>query len=178
MKALDTALNALDETRGQLEAALAHRRFRSGRARSASRSGCSRCARRRASTMSRSMTSRRCARKYNADIALIDAGEDKLKALEAAADAGRRRLSARPPMLCPSARQGRVCARQGGQCRAQAAQARSREVLHPARQRSGGRRTERHRPRSNSGYRPTRGRGRAADEASPPAASLRAFCWR
>ena len=70
-------------------------RFRSRPSWSASRSGCSRCARRRANTPRRSTASRRCAAKFVADVALIDAGADRLKKLEAAAaeadDALRRR---------------------------------------------------------------------------------------
>ena len=59
VKALDAALTALDEARTHLEHALRVARLRSAASSSASRSGCSRCARPGASTMCRSTSLRR-----------------------------------------------------------------------------------------------------------------------
>ena len=85
VKALDAALTALEETRGHLEARACAPPISIRPNSSASRSGCSRCARRAANTTCRWTNWRRWRQRYNADIALIDAGEDRLKALEAAA---------------------------------------------------------------------------------------------
>ena len=82
MKALDAALNALEEARAHLEARAARRRSRSARA-GAHRGAAVRAARRRPQIQCRRSTSLpRWPQKYAADLALIDAGAEQLAALE------------------------------------------------------------------------------------------------
>ena len=84
VKALDAALTALDETRGHLEAALRTADFDPAELeRIEERLFALRAAGRKYNVPVDELAA--LAHKYNADIALIDAGEDKLKALEAAA---------------------------------------------------------------------------------------------
>jgi DNA repair protein RecN (Recombination protein N) len=84
VKALDAALTALDETRSQLEAALRAADFDPTELeRIEERLFALRAAGRKYSVPVDELSA--LARKYNDDIALIDAGEEKLKALEAAA---------------------------------------------------------------------------------------------
>jgi DNA repair protein RecN (Recombination protein N) len=84
VKALDTALNALDETRAHLEAALRTADFDPAELeRIEERLFALRAAARKYNVPVDDLAE--LARRYNADIALIDAGEDRLKALEAAA---------------------------------------------------------------------------------------------
>ena len=84
VKALDTALTALDETRGHLEAALRTADFDPAELeRIEERLFALRAAGRKYNVPVDHLAS--LAEKYNSDIALIDAGEDRLKALENAA---------------------------------------------------------------------------------------------
>ena len=84
VKALDTALNALDETRTQLETALRAANFDPAELeRIEERLFALRAAARKYNVPVDDLAE--LARKYNADIALIDAGEDRFKALELAA---------------------------------------------------------------------------------------------
>ena len=84
VKALDAALTALDETRGHLEAALRTADFDPLELeRIEERLFALRAAGRKYNVAVDDLAA--LAQKYNADIALIDAGEDRLKALEAAA---------------------------------------------------------------------------------------------
>ena len=84
VKALDAALTALDETRGHLEAALRTADFDPAELeRIEERLFALRAAGRKYNVPVDELAA--LARKYSADIALIDAGEDKLKALAAAA---------------------------------------------------------------------------------------------
>ena len=84
VKALDTALTALDETRAQLEAALRAANFDPAELeRIEERLFALRAAARKYNVPVDDLAE--LARKYNADIALIDAGEDRFKALELAA---------------------------------------------------------------------------------------------
>ncbi len=84
VKAIDAALNALDDARGHLEAALRTADFDPAELeRIEERLFALRAAGRKFNVPVDQLAE--LARKYNADIALIDAGEDKLKALEAAA---------------------------------------------------------------------------------------------
>jgi DNA repair protein RecN (Recombination protein N) len=84
VKALDAALTALDETRGHLEAALRTADFDPAELeRIEERLFALRAAGRKYNVPVDELAA--LARKYDADIALIDAGEDKLKALEVAA---------------------------------------------------------------------------------------------
>jgi DNA repair protein RecN (Recombination protein N) len=84
VKALDAALTALEETRGHLEAALRTADFDPAELeRIEERLFALRAAGRKYNVPVDELAA--LARKYNADIALIDAGEEKLKALDAAA---------------------------------------------------------------------------------------------
>src|SRR5499427_147879 len=84
IKALDTALTALDDTRGHLEAALRTADFDPAELeRIEERLFGLRAAGRKYNVPVDALAA--LAQKYNGDIALIDAGEDKLKSLEAAA---------------------------------------------------------------------------------------------
>jgi DNA repair protein RecN (Recombination protein N) len=84
VKSLDAALTALDEARGHLEAALRIADFDPAELeRIEERLFALRAAGRKYNVSVDGLAE--LARKYNADIALIDAGEDKFKALEAAA---------------------------------------------------------------------------------------------
>ena len=166
VKALDAALNALDEARGHLEAGAARRRPRSARA-GAHRGAAVRAARRRPQIQCRrSTTSRRWPRSYAADLALIDAGAERLAALEKAAARGRGALSRRPPTALSAARtQGRREARQGGQRRAASRSSSSARTSRPQIESdAGGRRPERHRPRRVLGADQSRHAARPADE--------------
>ena len=84
VKALDAALTALDETRGHLEAALRAADFDPAELeRIEERLFALRAAGRKYNVPVDELAA--LARKYNGDLALIDAGEEKLKTLEAAA---------------------------------------------------------------------------------------------
>ena len=98
VKALDAALAALDETRPQLEAALRTADFDPAELeRIEERLFALRAAGRKYNVPVDELSA--LARKYNGDIALIDAGEEKLKALEVAA-ASRGRLPPPRPRHC------------------------------------------------------------------------------
>ena len=56
------------------------------------------------------------AAQYAADVALIDAGAEQLKKLEAAAEEADKRYAAAAKKLVGRARESRAKARQGGQC--------------------------------------------------------------
>ncbi len=128
VKSLDAALHALEETRAHLEAALRAADYDPAELeRIEERLFALRAAARKYNVPVDELAA--LAAKYQADIALIDAGEDRLKQLETAAHAGRVRLPQGGRRALQGARQGRRRARQGGQCRAQAAQARTRAVL-------------------------------------------------
>ena len=76
------------------------------------------------------MSLRRWRERYAGDLALIDAGAERLAALEKAAARGRQALCRERPRTLSAARdEGRREARQGGQRRTQAAEARAREIL-------------------------------------------------
>jgi len=84
VKALDTALTALEETRGYLEAALRTADFDPAELeRNEERLFALRAAGRKYNVPVDELAA--LARKYSADVALIDAGEEKLKSLDAAA---------------------------------------------------------------------------------------------
>ena len=161
VKSLDAALNALEETRAHLEAALRAADYDPAELeRIEERLFALRAAGRKYNVPVDDLAA--LAQRYRDDIALIDAGEDKLKALEAAAAAGRRRIPQGGRGAVEGAAQGRHRARQVGQCRAQAAQARARPLHHRDRQRRRGCRTERHRPRRVLGADQSRHQARAA----------------
>ena len=160
VKALDAALTALDEARAHLEQAL---RAADHDPRELER------------IEERLFALRAAARKYNvpvdeldalatryaADLALIDAGAERLAALEQAAREAADALSRRRGRAVGSAAQGRREARQGRQRRAQAAQARAREILDRDREPSRRRAVRTASTVSSSGCRPIRARGRA-----------------
>ena len=108
---------------------------------------------------------RAVARKYNVPVdglqrarralrrrlGLIEAGAERLAALEAAARGATERYRAAAAALSDAAASGGRQARQGGQRGARAAEARARPLLHRDRHRAGGGRPARHRPRASSG---------------------------
>ena len=146
VKALDAALSALDDTRGHLEAALRAADFDPAELeRIEERLFALRAAGRKYNAPVDELAA--LAARYRSDIALIDAGEEKLKALEAAARAAEADYREAADALSKSRAKAAAGARQGGQWRTQAAQARARAILDPDRQRRDGRRAEWHRPR-------------------------------
>ena len=99
VKALDAALNALDEARGHLEHALRvadHDPHELERIEE--RLFALRAAGRKYNSPVDALNA--LAEHYAADLALIDAGAERLAALEKAAKRGRRRASPRPPPRC------------------------------------------------------------------------------
>ena len=86
------------------------------------------------------------AAKYGADLALIDAGAERLAALEKAARRGASAIFQGGGGLVQSAPEGRPEARQGRQRRARPAQIGARAVLDGDRKRCGFGRPQRHRP--------------------------------
>ena len=157
VKALDAALTALEDARAHLEAAL---RAADHDPRELER------------IEERLFALRAAGRKYNvpvdelnalaarhaADLGLIDAGAERLAALEAAAREAEQHYRKAAAALSGAPQGGRK-ARQGGQRRAQAAQARAREILDRDRERAGRGRPARHRPHrvlgaTNPGTRP------------------------
>ncbi len=99
VKSLDAALNSLEETRGHLEAALRAADFDPAELeRNEERLFALRAAARKYNVPVDDLAA--LARKYNNDIALIDAGEEQLKALEAAATRPTP-ISASPRRRCP-----------------------------------------------------------------------------
>ena len=161
VKALDTAFTALEETRGHLEAALRTADFDPAELeRIEERLFALRAAGRKYNVPVDDLAA--LARKYNADMALIDAGEEKLKSAGGRGEPSRGRLPRRRRRAVEGARQGRHRARQGGQRRTDAAQAGAREILDRDRQRCRGGRAERHRPRrilgADQSRAPSRGR--------------------
>ena len=160
VKALDAALNALDEARAHLEHALRDRRSRSARA-GAHRGAAVRAARRRPQIQFAGRRARRAGR------ALCRRSRADRRRRRTARGAGKGRARGASALrrgrreAVRRAQEGRREARQGGQRRAQAAQARAREILdrrstatppRPARTAS---------TASSSGCRPIPARGRA-----------------
>ena len=134
VKAIDAALKALDEARSHLEQALRVARIRSARSSSGSRSGCSRCAPPPANTMCRSKIWPRSRTAIEADLALINAGAERLTALERRRKRPRR-VTARRRRRCPPAA---AAPRESSTRRSTpnlAAQAGAGAIYHPDRQR-------------------------------------------
>ena len=157
VKAIDAALNALEEARAHLDQALrAADHDPHELERIEERLFALRAAGRKYNVPVDDLAA--LAQRYEGDLALIDAGAEQLTALEAAARASGGEISrgGRGAFGRPQAR-GRQ-ARQGGQRRAQAAQARTRQILRPrSRARPRGRTAS---TASNSGCGPTPARGR------------------
>ena len=158
-KALDAALTALEEARAHLEAALrAADHDPHELERIEERLFALRAAARKYNVPVDGLNA--LAARYAADLALIDAGAERLAALEAAAREAAQRYTRRRGSALGGAPQGRAEARQGGQCRAQAAQARTRDILDRDRDRARRRPARTASTGSSSGCRPIPARGR------------------
>ena len=161
VKALDAALAALDETRNHLEAALRAADFDPAELERIEERPALRAAGRKYNVPVDELAA---LARYNADIALIDAGEEKLKALLAAATQAETAWRAAAQALS-QARGKRERARQGRERRTQAAQAGTGEVFYPDRERRGCRRTKRDRPGGILGTNQPRHARRTAHES-------------
>ena len=164
VKALDTALTALDETRAQLEAALRAADFDPAELeRIEERLFALRAAARKYNVPVDDLAE--LARKYNADIALIDAGEDRLKALELAA--GEADAAYRKAADALSKARGKAASALDKAVNAELKPLKLDRAKFSTQldTRSGGRRAERHRPRGILGADQPRDAARAADES-------------
>ena len=160
VKAIDAAINALEEADQHLAAALVAADFDPAELeRIEERLFALRAASRKYSTPVDGLAA--LAAKYAADVALIDAGAEQLKKLEAAAAEADKRYGAAAAKLSAARAKSARKARQGGQCRTRAAETRAREVHHPDRIRSRSRRARKVSTASSSGCRPIPARGRA-----------------
>ena len=154
VKAIDIAINALEEADQHLNAALIAADFDPAELeRIEERLFALRAASRKYSTPVDGLAA--LAAKYAADVALIDAGADQLKKLEAAAAEADKRY-ARGFETLGGADQIRRKAQQGRQCRTGAAQTRAREIHDAGRDRRRNRRGRRASTASSSGCRPIR----------------------
>ena len=163
VKALDAALTALDDARGHLDQAL---RTADHDPRELER------------IEERLFALRAAARKYNvpvdglnalaaryaADLGLIDAGAERLAALESAAHEAAANYRKAAAALSQAPQGGSRKTRRRGERRAQAAQARTGEIHDRDRDRAGRRRTARHRPHRVLGANQSRHAAGAADE--------------
>ena len=158
VKALDAALTSLEETRGHLEAALRTADFDPAELeRIEERLFALRAAGRKYNVPVDELAA--LAQRYQSDIALIDAGEERLKALEAAAREAEADYRAAADKLSKARVKAARRARQSGQRRTQAAQAGAGEILDRNRQRCGQPPGRTASTASNSGCRPIRARG-------------------
>ena len=160
VKSLDTALNGLEEARAHLEAALRAADYDPDELeRGEERLFALRAAARKYNVPVDNLAA--LAEQYRGDIALIDAGEEKLKALEATARAAEAAYAQGRRGAVEGAHQGGGRARQGGEWRTQAAQARARaSFMTRDRERRRARRRRTASTGSSSGCRPIRARGR------------------
>ena len=127
VKAIDAAINALEEADQHLNAALVAADFDPAELeRIEERLFALRAASRKYSTPVDGLAA--LAAKYAADVALIDAGADQLKKLEAAAAEADQRYSAAAAKALRRAHQIGGEAQQGGQRRTRAAEARTRQI--------------------------------------------------
>ncbi len=153
VKAIDIAINALEEADQHLSAALVAADFDPAELeRIEERLFALRAASRKYSTPVDGLAA--LAAKFVADVALIDAGADQLKKLEAAAAEADQRYGAAADEAFRGAQQIRREAQQGGQRRTRAAEARTRKVHDAGRNRSRSRRGRRASTASSSGCRP------------------------
>ena len=153
MKAIDAAINALEEADQHLNAALIAADFDPAELeRIEERLFALRAASRKYSTPVDGLAA--LAAKYAADVALIDAGADQLKKLEAAAGEADQRYGAAATKLSAARDKIGGEAQQGRQCRTGAAEARAREIHDADRIRSASRRARRASIASSSGSRP------------------------
>ena len=127
MKAIDAAINALEEADQHLTAALIAADFDPAELeRIEERLFALRAASRKYATPVDGLAA--LAAKYAADVALIDAGAGQLKKLEAAAAEADKHYGAAATKLSAARTKSARKAQQGGQCRTRAAQARAREI--------------------------------------------------
>ena len=161
VKAIDAALNALEEARAHLDQALrAADHDPHELERIEERLFALRAAGRKYNVPVDDLAA--LAQRYEGDLALIDAGAERLTALEAAARAAAAKYRAAAEALSADRKRVRRQARQGGQRRAQAAQARTRQILHRDRERDRG--AERPRPHRILGAHQPRHAAGADDE--------------
>ena len=157
MKAIDAAINALEEADQHLNAALIAADFDPAELeRIEERLFALRAASRKYSTPVDGLAA--LAAKYAADVALIDAGAEQLKKLEAAAAEADKRYARCGHKAVRGAHQGRRETQQGGQRRTRAAEARAREIHDAGRDRCRHRRARKASTASSSGCRPIRAR--------------------
>ena len=163
VKAIDAAINALEEADQHLTAALVAADFDPAELeRIEERLFALRAASRKYSTPVDGLAA--LAAKYAADVALIDAGADQLKKLEAAAaEADKRYGAAAAKLSAARTKVGRE-AQQGGQCRTGAAEAGARQIHDADRLRSEIAGPAGHRPRRVLGPDQSRHPAGAADE--------------
>ena len=153
VKAIDAAINALEEADQHLTAALIAADFDpSELERIEERLFALRAASRKYSTPVDGLAA--LAAKYAADVALIDAGADQLKKLEAAAGEADKRYGAAATKLSAARDKIGREAQQGRQCRTGAAEARARQIHDADRNRCRNRRGRRVSIASSSGSRP------------------------
>ena len=153
VKAIDIAINALEEADQHLSAALVAADFDPAELeRIEERLFALRAASRKYSTPVDGLAA--LAAKFAADVALIDAGADQLKKLEAAAAEADQRYGAAADEAFRGPQQIRREAQQGGQRRTGAAEARTREIHDAGRDRCRSRRGRRASTASSSGCRP------------------------
>ena len=159
VKAIDIAINALEEADQHLNAALRAADFDPAELeRIEERLFALRAASRKYSTPVDGLAA--LASKMAADVALIDAGAEQLKKLEAGRLRSRQALWRGCGQTVGGAGKGRDEARQGRQCRTAAAETRARQLHHAARGRRSLARGRRASTASSSGCRPIRARGR------------------
>ena len=153
VKAIDIAINALEEADQHLSAALVAADFDPAELeRIEERLFALRAASRKYSTPVDGLAA--LAAKFVADVALIDAGADQLKKLEAAAAEADQRYGAAADEAVCGPQQVRREAQQGGQRRTGAAEARTRKIHDPGRNRRERRRGRKASTASSSGCRP------------------------
>ena len=153
VKAIDAAINALEEADQHLNAALIAADFDPAELeRIEERLFALRAASRKYSTPVDGLAA--LAAKYAADVALIDAGADQLKKLEAAAAEADKRYGAAATKLSAARGKVRRETQQGGQRRTGAAEARARQIHDAGRDRCRDRRGRRASIASSSGCRP------------------------
>ena len=163
VKAIDAAINALEEADQHLNAALAAADFDPAELeRIEERLFALRAASRKYSTPVDGLAA--LATKYASDVALIDAGAEQLKKLEAAALEADKRYGAAAAKLSAARAKAATEARQGRQRRAAAAETRTRQLHHPARGRCGIAGAAGHRPHRVLGADQSRHAAGAADE--------------
>ena len=163
VKAIDIAINALEEADQHLSAALVAADFDPAELeRIEERLFALRAASRKYSTPVDGLAA--LAAKFVADVALIDAGADRLKKLEATAAEADQRYGAAADEAVRGPQQVRREAQQGRQCRTGAAETRTRKIHDAGRDRREVAGAAGHRPRRVLGADQSRHQGGPADE--------------